>query len=138
MRCFKTGVERCPHDISIIRDQVFIGMPFRAELLDSYEHGIKPALNQIGFSPWKADEEIKTIDIMCKVCLKLQKSKYAILNITGWNPNVLFELGLAYGLNKKTILIKDRASDVPADLRNLEYLEYSNSSELFSKLSKAL
>lgn len=127
--CFKTGVS-CSKDVMPNPDQVFIAMPFRKKFEDIYKHGIVPVLEKYGLKPWKADQEPSNIDIMCKICEHLQESRYAIVNITGWNANVLLELGLAYGLGKTVVLIKDRESTVPVDLKGMEYLEYESSEDL--------
>lgn len=135
MRCFKTGAP-CPKDIEVNPQQAFIGIPFRPEFEDTYRYGVIPALKAVGLKPWKADERVSNIDIMCKVCEGIQSSKYAIINISDWNPNVLFELGLVYGLSRDAVIIKDRQSEVPTDLRGMEFIEYSNSDELREKLIK--
>jgi len=47
--------------------------------------------------------------------------------ITGGNPNVFFELGLAVGLGKPAILIHDEKAaegKVPSDLLAWEYIPY--------------
>jgi nucleoside 2-deoxyribosyltransferase len=102
-------------------NRVFIGMPIRKKFAHIYTHGIVPTLEKIKLEPWKADEEPNNIDIMCKICEHLQESQYAIINITDWNPNVLFELGLAYGLGKTVVIIKYKESGVPVDLKGMEY-----------------
>jgi len=136
MRCFKIGVPSCPKKLEANLEQVFIGMPFSPEFEDIYKYGIIPALETVMLRAWKADESITNIDVMCKICEGIQSSRYAIINISGWNPNVLFELGLAYGLSKETVLIKGHEEQVPADLRGMEYIEYRNSDELREKLAK--
>ena len=83
---------------------------------------------------FKADEQFSTFDILCKICKAIQESQYAIINISGQNPNVMFELGLAYGLNKTVFLIKDARSTEISDLKGLEYTEYSSAGDLASKL----
>jgi hypothetical protein len=132
--CFKVGVAGCPKQVQLDPQQVFVGMPFRDEFKDAYEYGIRRPLEELGFKVWKADEEPKNIDLMCKVCENLQSSRYAVLNISGWNANVLFELGLAYGLGRETLIIKDRESQVPTDLKGIEFFEYGHSGELHEKL----
>ncbi|MGD0204381.1 MAG: hypothetical protein ABSC20_10810 [Candidatus Bathyarchaeia archaeon] len=127
--CFKMGA-LCSKEIAVNPRQVFIGMPFRAKFDDSYRHGIRPVLEKYRLKGWKADEDFDNIDILCKICEHLQESKYAIMNITGWNANVLFELGLAYGLGKSVILIKDKESEVPVDLKGIEYRSYESSEDL--------
>ena len=133
--CFKIGAV-CSKEIIVNPHQVFVGMPFRKKFAGIYSHGIAPALEKVELEPWKADEEPSNIDVMCKICEHLQESQYAIINITDWNPNVLFELGLAYGLGKTAVLIKDKESGVPVDLKGMEYVEYESSEDLSENLKK--
>jgi len=133
--CFKIGAV-CSKEIVVTPNQVFIGMPFRKKFSDIYTYGIVPSLEKFKLEPWKADQEPSNIDIMCKICEHLQESQYAIINITDWNPNVLFELGLAYGLGKTVVLIKDKESGVPVDLKGMEYMEYESSEDLSRRLKK--
>jgi hypothetical protein len=44
--------------------------------------------------------------------------------LTGKNPNVFYELGLAHALAKPAILITESISDVPFDLRSLRVIVY--------------
>ena len=129
-RCFKTGVENCPKEINFSPGSIVVAMPFGDDFKDAYTYAIRPALEEAGFKPWKADEQINNIDIMCKICQAIQESGYVLANITDWNPNVVFELGLAYGLAKNVILIKHKKAQVPVDLKGLEYIEYSTIDEL--------
>jgi len=133
--CFKIGA-RCSKEVSVNPRQVFVGMPFKKKFEDVYKHGIAPILDKYTLKPWKADEEPSNIDILCKICEHLQESQYAIMNITDWNANVLFEVGLAYGLGKHVILIKDKESDVPVDLKGMEYRQYESSEDLRKELEK--
>ena len=133
--CFKIGAP-CSKEVTVNPKQVFVGMPFRKKFEDVYIHGIVPVLDEFKLTPWKADEEPSNIDILCKICEHLQESQYAIMNITDWNANVLFEVGLAYGLGKDVILIKDKESDVPVDLRGMEYRLYESSKDLRKELRK--
>ena len=136
-RCFKIG-HQCPHKIDSQRFLFFIGMPFSDQYIDSYHYGIKDMLERHGIDVerriFKADEQPSTIDILCKICKGIQESQYIIINISGRNPNVMFELGLAYGLNKTVFLIKDENSSEISDLKGLEYTQYSNATDLALKL----
>ena len=137
IRCFKTGCEGCPKSPSLVMNKVFIGMPFLAKHENIYNSGILKVLAELKVEPYRADKDINNIDIMCKVCEQIQICPYAIVNISDWNPNVLFELGLLYGLGKKVIIIKDESTiNVPTDLSNIEYISYSNSTQLSSKLKE--
>lgn len=62
----------------------------------------------------------------------------AIKNISGLNPNVTLEQGLAYGLGKPVIILKDKTTNAISDLGSIEYIEYSHAGDLQQKLYKAL
>lgn len=135
--CFKIG-SGCPHVIDSKKYLFFVGMPFSDQYADSYQYGIKDMLARHGIDVesriFKADEQPSTIDILCKICKGIQESQYIIINLSGRNPNVMFELGLAYGLNKTVFLIKDENSAEISDLKGLEYTQYSNAGDLANKL----
>ncbi len=139
--CFKIG-NKCPHDIVPGRYKFFVGMPFDNKFQDSYTYGIKMILDNNGVDcdnqVFRADEKFSNVDIMCKVCRAIQEAEYIIINISDDNPNVMFELGLAYGLNKYVILIKDTNTKVISDLKGLEYIEYAHAGDLGKKLLSRL
>lgn len=136
-RCFIIG-DDCPVKIDSQKYLFFVGMPFNDQHVESYQGGIKAMLNRHGVDTdkklFKADEQYSNYGILCKICRGIQESQNIIINISDQNPNVMFELGLAYGLNKNVFLIKDKDSAVISDLSGLEYTSYSNAEELASKL----
>jgi len=132
-RCFKTGGADCNNPEARqpeSKQRVFIGMPFKEEFENVYKFAIRPALDRLRLTPWKANEQIRNIDVMCKVCGGIQICASAIVDISDWNANVMFELGLVYGLGKQAFLIKRRDAKVPVDLRNIEYIEYDDFDKL--------
>lgn len=135
-RCPKLGVAGCPKNPILEKSKVFIGMPFRDEHNDGFEFGLKPALEVSGKEYFRADDRIESIDVMCKICEEMQKSKFLIFNISDHNPNVMLELGLSYGLGKETIIIKDKKTSSISDLSNTEYIEYAHALDLRDKILK--
>lgn len=126
-KCFKTGgicTRKNEPELIFKPNQVFIGCPFQQKFFNFVNHVIKPACNELGYDYWFANEQFMNIDIMCKVCGGIQSSGKAIIDLTGWNANVLFELGLLYGLEKSVLLIKHTEEDVPADVKGIEYVFY--------------
>lgn len=56
----------------------------------------------------------------------LVKADIVIVDLTGRNPNVFFELGIRYGLRDKiTILIAHENTEIPFDIRGYRYIPYS-------------
>ena len=125
MRCFKTGGVCAFPNIETVANRIFIGRPFSSAHQNIYKYAIKPVIEEMEFEAWKADEIFKNIDLMCKVCEGIQSSKVAIIDISGWNANVLFELGMVYGLSREAIILKEESQEVPVDLKGLIYIPYS-------------
>ena len=125
-----------------IKSRVFIGLPFNESHMNVYQFAIQPALNEVGLSAWIATEQKNTIQIMTKIFSGIMESHIAIIDISEWNPNVLFELGVLYGQNQPechpVILLKRRDANVPADLAGLEYLPYGDYTVLKKELVERL
>ena len=132
--CFKMGFLDCPMNLENDPQKVFLAMPFRDEQQNMYLFALKPAMERLGLRIWKADEELNNVDFICKLCHAIRTSSFGIVDITGWNPNVMFELGLLYGYGKKVALINKAGEKVPVDLHGLEYVEYNDYGALSQKI----
>jgi hypothetical protein len=124
--CFKIGRE-CPFGGEIEEDPqlVFVLMPFAPEFDQIYQQGIKPAWEELGFRVLRADEEFHVHDIMCHaICQNIQRARFIVADMTGRNPNVFYELGLAHAFGKPVILITPHKDYVPFDLQAILYINY--------------
>ena len=132
-RCFITGSPHCGWETQVNDTAIFVGMPFKDTAVHQFSHvyekSIKPAIAHLNLSVWRADENMDNAVVMCKICQGIQNCRYAIIDISEWNPNVLFEFGLVCGLGKRAVLIKNKISDVLTDLRGLEYISYHDDYE---------
>jgi hypothetical protein len=137
-RCFKTGAEGCPVNPKFDKNKIFIGMPFANKYADCYEYGIKIAAANSGHTVYRADSVISNRDIMCKICKEIQASGICVFNISGLNPNVMLELGLALGIGKPIIILKDTETQNISDIGSIEYIEYLHAHDLATKLTIAL
>src|SRR5260370_3627433 len=54
----------------------------------------------------------------------LKNARCVIADLTGRNPNVYYELGLAHAIGKPTVLITASIEDVPFDLQHLRIIRY--------------
>ena len=56
----------------------------------------------------------------------IAEADICIVDVTGQNPNVFFELGIRYALRKSTtLLLKQRETVIPFDIANYRCVEYS-------------
>jgi hypothetical protein len=68
-----------------------------------------------------------------------KRAKIILADLSGKNPNVFYELGLAHALAKPAILVTESMDDVPFDLRALRVLIYNkNSPSWGEKLKQAI
>jgi hypothetical protein len=124
-KCFLTGDIECHKEIRDKADHVFLAIPF-TEKYHAVSDAIVEALQSLGYKPFKADESTGNISIFCKICQGIQEAKYVVCEVTEWNPNVFLELGMAIGLGKYVVLLREEGSKllVPSDLRGVEHVNH--------------
>lgn len=103
----------------------FVMQPFGGHLGGYYESIFKPAIEQAGLTPVRADDEIfATGKIMDQVWRGIRSASVLIAELTSKNPNVFYELGLAHALEKPVVLVSSNEDDVPFDLRHIRVILY--------------
>jgi hypothetical protein len=89
-----------------------------------------------------ADEKITNKHILQKIEKYIRESRFGIYDISGWNPNVALELGLARGVGKKWYIAFDPTktafNEVPADLRGIDRMQYGSYAELKERVERLL
>lgn len=100
----------------------FVIMPFALEFEGRYRRVIRPALERLELTVRRADEIYGTDQLIGNIVRSLQEAAIVVADLSGRNPNVLYELGLANGFGKDVLLMASDAADVPADLRHLTYV----------------
>ena len=103
----------------------FVIMPFGIGFDDLYEKVYVPAIQSQGLSPLRADEIYDNQPIIRDITQSIHHAKVILADVTGRNPNVNYELGIAHALKKEVILLTAEAKDVPSDYRHLRYLQYN-------------
>lgn len=103
----------------------FTIMPFGGWFDDYYESIYCPAIEAAGLDPCRADDLYRPSTIVTDIWSYTQSSKLVLADLSGKNPNVFYELGLAHALAKPAILVTEAIDDVPFDLRALRVLEYN-------------
>ena len=103
----------------------FVMQPFGGTLGGYYESIFKPAIDQAGLTPVRADAEIfATGKIMDQIWRGIRSANVLVAELTTKNPNVFYELGLAHALEKPVVLVSSNQEDVPFDLRHIRVILY--------------
>lgn len=91
-----------------------------------YEHLIKPACIAAGYNAQRADFVAASNYIIIDILKKIIESDIVICDLSGRNPNVLYELGVRQAFNLPTVLIKDTITSRIFDIQGLRTTEYSH------------
>ncbi|MFJ4344127.1 hypothetical protein [Pseudomonas sp. NPDC089401] len=91
-----------------------------------YEYLIKPACTAAGYTAQRADFVAASNYIIIDILKKIIESDIVICDLSGRNPNVLYELGVRQAFNLPTVLIKDSITARIFDIQGLRTTEYSH------------
>lgn len=102
----------------------FVIMPFGGWEDDYYTRIYLAAIESAGLKPHRADDLFRPSTIINDIWEFTKNADIILAVLTGRNPNVLYELGLAHAIGKPAILVTETMDDVPFDLRSLRIIEY--------------
>jgi hypothetical protein len=105
-------------------DTCFVMMPFGAWFDRYYQEIYVPAIKEAGFEPVRADELFTTGSVVEQIWEQIEKAKLLLADLSGKNPNVFYELGLAHAAKKPVVFTASQVEDVPFDLRHLRVIIY--------------
>jgi hypothetical protein len=114
----------------------FVLMPFYEPFDTLYREVIKPAVTDTDLYPRRADEIYSVHPFMTDIWGRIWKSRVVVAELTGRNPNVMYELGLCHAIDVPTILIAQTVDDIPSDFRHVRCIIYDRDN--LDTLSKAL
>lgn len=114
--------------------------PIRRHIDGIIDAAIKPALSD-KYEVQAAHHISKPGSITKQVVEAIYNAKLVVANLTGRNPNVMYELALRHAIGKPVIMIVERGTPVPSDIIMQRVILYSNDAkgvlELRDDLKKA-
>ena len=115
---------------------IFVIMEFNDDKLDRvYQHLIKTPLEEANHNVSRADE-LSSQDMLGTVMRQIHDDDIVIADLKKFNPNVLYELGIAHTLGKPTVPILQDTEEIPWNLHNLRIFRYSREVGETEKLTK--
>jgi tetratricopeptide (TPR) repeat protein len=109
--------------------KVFVLMPFAEEFDDVY-HIIKDATESVrkasnaSIECYRADEIDEPGKISVQVLDAIRSADLVVAELTGSNPNVMYELGFAHALNKPAIILNQAVHNSPFDVKDFRQITY--------------
>ncbi|NGZ17126.1 hypothetical protein G6Z94_07145 [Vibrio aestuarianus] len=117
--------------------KIFVLTPFNNEFYSQYMT-VKHTVEDLGFKCVRGDDSNISSNILAHVIEEMLSAKIVIANISGRNPNVFYELGIAHALGKPVLLISESLSDIPFDIHSQRILAFRDERELTKNLNKWL
>lgn len=113
-----------PADAKNVEAQCFVIMPFAKEFSDVFST-IKSHVESVGGVTCKRLDETRPAGrITERLLAALKDSSFCISDLTGCNPNVMWETGYAMALGKPIVVVTQDASGLPFDMKDLQSLPY--------------
>ena len=120
------------------RVDVFVLMPFNAEMAKIYTDHIGKLGLELGLTVRRADDNFEPVPFMQKVWDGICAAKLIVADCTQKNPNVFYEIGIAHTLGKKVVLITGSDADVPSDIKHYDFIPYAEDAGGAVKLMERL
>lgn len=113
------------------KPRVFVIMPFNDNFLALYDKLKKDFEGEFVFT--NAGDLDNQQNVLQDIVEGIYQADVVIADLTGLNPNVFYELGLAHAMNKKVIIITQDLGELPFDIKSYRANEYSLQ---FNKIQK--
>jgi hypothetical protein len=130
-------------DLEDITNTCFVVMPFQDLFGAEYERVIRPAIEDVGLECKRGDEIYSQQLIAQDIWKSIRGARVVVAELSGRNPNVMYEIGMAHAIGKPIVLLTRDQADVPFNLRALRFIYYDPNNpfwgqDLRAELTKAL
>jgi hypothetical protein len=122
------------------RARVFIVMPFAAAFT-KVQKAIEKAAAAHKATVLRGDDFFGAQVVMSDVWRGILNADVVVADLTGRNPNVLYEVGLCHVIGKQVVLLAQAETDIPFDVAAWRHIRYADDKrgleELEQKLAKS-
>jgi hypothetical protein len=125
------------------RRKIFVAYPWRVySNRERYKRAYTSLSEKYEVDFVFAEDSLSARHVLQKIGQLIAASDFGIYDITGWNPNVALEYGLALGLDKAAFIAfnpdQTDPGDVPSDVRGFDRLQYGDFDDLKERLEAFL
>src|SRR5260370_28714470 len=113
----------------------YVLMPFALQFRAAYETAIKPAVSDAAdrfgtkITCRRGDEIVGPGSITRGIVSSIYTADAVIADLTGDNPNVFYELGIAHCLGNKTLMLTQNIASAPFDVSAYRLIRYNPTPE---------
>ena len=122
-----------------MKEKVFVMIPYKEPFKTIYSEVLKPVIEKHDLESVIVRDEQFIGPIIEKIHKLISESDLCIADLTGNNPNVMYEVGIAITLKKPVIFItQGDLVNIPFDIRHHRIVQYRTGPEYQEKLSQEL
>jgi hypothetical protein len=115
----------------------FVLMPLSVpRLAIIYQDYVRPAIEGAGLSPLRADEILSNSAVIEDVWKSILSARVIVAELTGHNPNVFYELGIAHTVGREVVPISQQSTTF--DIGHIRHILYEDSPESLSQMNQKL
>lgn len=103
---------------------MFCAMPFEASFDDVFFVAMAGAAEALGFAARRVDQEHFADDIVKEVHDLISSAQILVADLSGSNPNVMYEVGYARGLGKPVIAVSSTVENQAFNLAHFNTISY--------------
>ena|GEM_PF-1844527 len=107
---------------------IFVLLPFQETFFTVFDDGIKPVFEELGCITAHADDPKLTGKVDNKiiefVVAQIERAAFLVVDTTGHNPNVFYELGYAHAKGKTIFIITQDDGTPPFNIRDWLHIPY--------------
>jgi len=120
--------------------QVFVAMWFDQQLREAWENGLRPAIEEAGYSPMRVDLAQFNEKIDDYIIAQIRTSRFLVVDVTGHRRAVYFEAGFAMGLGLPVIFTcqQDHLGECSFDTRQYNHIVWDTPEDLREKLKNRI
>lgn len=102
----------------------FVAMPYRTDWFEPVKRAIVDAAAASNFDA-EVSLDLRTPgSILDQIWHGIRRADVVVADVTGGNPNVFYEIGLAHALGKEVIVLQQIATEVPFDIAVSRIIAY--------------
>jgi hypothetical protein len=121
------GTQKDTKGIAQVGETCFVIQPFASPHGGYYELIYARAIERTGLTPVRADDSrFGTGMVMEQIRRGIQEARVLVADLSTRNANVMYEVGLAHGMDRQVVLVSNKADgSIPFDVNHLRVAEYT-------------
>ncbi|MDL1868492.1 hypothetical protein FBQ98_03590 [Gammaproteobacteria bacterium PRO6] len=126
-------VEKGP---ATVLPRAFVAMSFSETMLPTWIEGLRPGIEDAGYSAHRVDSDVHVHRIDQKIVADIRTSRFVVVDVTEQKQGAYFEAGLALGFGKTVVwtVREDDLRNVHFDTRQFAHIVWASHADLREKL----